>query len=118
MYRRSSARPLQMWFRYCRAKELVWKAWEHYGRRYCEAFQIEGGFEGQTPELMFESKQQAEAYSKWAADKKKGVEQRRQDMPPGFDYRDVEDGWWPMNDLFTHGADPVAVCKKLYICPT
>jgi len=107
-----------MWFRYCRAKELVWKAWEHYGRRYCEAFQIEGGFEGQTPELMFESKQQAEAYSKWAADKKKGVEQLRKDMPPGFDYRDVEDGWWPMNDLFTHGADPVAVCKKLYICPT
>ena len=39
-------------------------------------------------------------------------------MPLGFDYRDVEDGWWPMNDLFTHGADPVAVCKKLYICPT
>ena len=37
MYRRCSARPLQMWFRYCRAKELVWKAWEHYGRRYCEA---------------------------------------------------------------------------------
>ena len=59
MYRRSSARPLQMWFRYCRAKELIWKAWEDYGRRYCKAFQIEGSFEGQTPELMFESEQQA-----------------------------------------------------------
>lgn len=116
LYRRS-VRPLQMWFRYCRGKELVWQAWENYGKRYCEAYQIDGGFEQQIPDSVFESEAQVAAFEKWASDKAAGKDLQRKDMPKGYEFRS-KGGWWPVNDPFAHKADAIACCMKTYICPT